>query len=292
VGENWELFILLNILHWINMESIEEFLKNLFKGVDCMNKTYIKLIKDVDLDEPIFIEALPGIGHVGKLVAEHIIHELNAEKFAELYSPSFPPQVFVNEDGTIEPMKNEFYFLKSEGEENKDYILLVGNTQGLSPEGQYEVCGVILDFVENHGVKKMFTLGGLGTGHHVDDPKVFGAATSIELVDLLKKHEVKLRSADGGIIGASGLLLGLGISRDMDGACLMGETPGYFIDAEASKAVLKVLTEILKIKIDIAKLEERAKETRKMLSKAQQMEREIVERMHISPGEEDLRYIG
>ena len=25
---------------------------------------------------PVFIEALPGIGHVGKLVAEHMIHEL------------------------------------------------------------------------------------------------------------------------------------------------------------------------------------------------------------------------
>ncbi|MGZ7044434.1 MAG: PAC2 family protein, partial [Methanobacterium sp.] len=94
-----------------------------------MNKTYIKMIKEVDIQEPIFIEALPGIGHVGKLVAEHIIHELNASKFAELYSPSFPPQVFVNEDGTIEPMKNEFYVLN--GENGQDYIILVGNTQGL-----------------------------------------------------------------------------------------------------------------------------------------------------------------
>jgi len=44
-----------------------------------MKDTFIKLLKDVDLNEPILIEALPGIGHVGKLVAEHIIHELHAE---------------------------------------------------------------------------------------------------------------------------------------------------------------------------------------------------------------------
>jgi uncharacterized protein (TIGR00162 family) len=255
-----------------------------------MNKTYVKMIEEVDLTEPIFIEALPGIGHVGKLVAEHIIHELDAKKFAELYSPSFPPQVFVNEDGIVEPMKNEFYALK--GENGQDYIILVGNTQGLSPEGQHEVCGIILDLIEKYGVKKMFTLGGLGTGQPIEKSKVLGAATSTELAEMLKEHDVSLRSADGGIIGASGLLLGMGMLRGINGVCLMGETPGYFIDADASKAVLTVLLDILDMDVDIAKLEERAEETRKMISKAQQMEREMAERMHIAPGEEDLRYIG
>ena len=255
-----------------------------------MNKTHIKMIEEVDIKEPIFIEALPGIGHVGKLVAEHIIHELKAKKIAELYSPSFPPQVFVDEDGTIEPMKNEFYALN--GENGQDYLILVGNTQGLSPEGQYEVCGIILDFVEKYGVKQMYTLGGLGTGQPIEKSKVFGAATTPELAESLKEHNVTLRSADGGIIGASGLLLGMGMQRGINGACLMGETPGYFIDAEASKAVLTVLLSILGIEVDIAKLEERAEETRKMISKAQQMEQEMAERMQIAPGEEDLRYIG
>lgn len=255
-----------------------------------MNKTYINIIKEVDLNEPVFIEALPGIGHVGKLVAEHIIHELDAEKVAELYSPSFPPQVFVNENGTIEPMKNEFYALKSDN--GQDYVILVGNTQGLSPEGQYEVCGMILDFVEKYGVKMMYTLGGLGTGQPIEKSKVFGAATTVEIAEMLREHNVNLRSADGGIIGASGLLLGMGMLRGMNGACLMGETPGYFIDAEASKAVLKVLLDILGMEVNVTRLEERAEETRKMITKAQQMEREMAERMHIAPGEEDLRYIG
>lgn len=257
-----------------------------------MKKTFIEMIKEVDLDDPIFIEALPGIGHVGKLVAEHLIHELGAEKFAELYSPSFPPQVFVDEDGIVEPMKNEFYYLKSNENVKRDFIFLVGNTQGLSPEGQYEICGVIIDLVEKMGVKEIFTLGGLGTGQPVEKPKVFGAATNKEIAETLKEYEVTLRSADGGIIGASGLILGMGMSRGMNGACLMGETPGYFIDADASKAVITVLLEILGLEVDVAKLEERAEETRKMISKAQQMEREMTERMHIAPGEEDLRYIG
>jgi hypothetical protein len=257
-----------------------------------MKETVINLLDEVELTDPIFIEALPGIGHVGKLVAEHLIHELGATKFAELYSPSFPPQVFVGEKGIIEPMKNEFFYLKSAGEDQKDYIILIGNTQGLSPEGQYNICGAIIDFVEKYGVKSIYTLGGLGTGQHVEKTQVLGAATNEELATMLEEYDVKLRSADGGIIGASGLLLGLGMSRGMGGVCLMGETPGYFIDADASKAVLITLTKILKLEVDVAKLEERAEETRKMISKAQQMEQEMAERMHIAPGEEDLRYIG
>ncbi len=257
-----------------------------------MKETIINVLEEVELEEPIFIEALPGIGHVGKLAADHIIDEMKATKFAELYSPSFPPQVVVNKDGVVEPMKNEFYYLKSVGEKKRDHIILIGNTQGLSPEGQYEICGMILDFVENHGAKEIYTLGGLATGQPVDVARVFGAATNIKLAKKLKKHGVILRSGDGGIIGASGLLLGMGSLRGMEGVCLMGETPGYYIDAEAAKALLNVLMKLLNLEIDTEKLEERAKETRKMITKAQQMEQEMIERMTLKPGEEDLRYIG
>jgi len=47
-----------------------------------------------------------------------------------------------------------------------------------------------------------------------------------------------------------------------------------------------------KLEVDLEKLEERAEETKKMISKAQQMEQEMIERMNLKPGEEDLRYIG
>jgi uncharacterized protein (TIGR00162 family) len=106
-------------------------------------------------------------------------------------------------------MKNEFFYLKSAGEEKRDFIFLVGNTQGLSPEGQYEICGAIIDFIKQYGVQEMYTLGGLGTGQPVDKARVFGSATNLEIVESLKDLDVVIRSADGGIIGASGLLLGM-----------------------------------------------------------------------------------
>ena len=50
-----------------------------------MEITQITVLEDVELNNPVFIEALPGIGHVGKLAADHMIDEFNATKFAEIY---------------------------------------------------------------------------------------------------------------------------------------------------------------------------------------------------------------
>ena len=257
-----------------------------------MNTTEINVLEEIELENPIFIEALPGLGHVGKLAADHMIDELGATKFAEIYSPTFPPQVLVKDEGIIENMYNELYYLRDVGEDNLDLIILVGNTQALSPEGQYLVCKEILEFVSDFNIDRIFTLGGMVTSPQpVENPKVFGAATSEANVELLKEAEVELRSNDGGIVGASGLFLGLGVRRGIQGSCLMGETPGYFIDAEAAEALLKKLALLLNFEINTDKLDERAEETRQMIAKAQQMEQDMINKANAGNAD-DLRYIG
>ena len=57
--------------------------------------------------------------------------------------------------------------------------------------------------------------------------------------------EFKPNEPGGGIVGASGLLLGLGELRGIDAACLMGVTSGYLVDPKSAQAVLKVLCKIL-----------------------------------------------
>jgi len=258
-----------------------------------MKTTQFKVLEEVELNNPIFVEGLPGVGHVGKLAVDHIIDELNATKFVEIYSPLFPPQVFVGEEGIVKDMINELYYLKSENEDENDFIFLVGNCQALSTEGQYELCGSVLDFVESLGTKEIFTLGGLATGQNVEGPRVLGAATDEAHIEMLREADVEIRSADGGIVGASGLFLGLGRLRGMGASCLMGKTPGYFIDAEAAEEVLKKLSTLVNIEVSTEELEERAEETRQMIQKAQQMEQEMINRaMGQQQPQDDLRYIG
>ena len=241
------------------------------------------------LKNPIFIEGLPGIGNVGKLAVEHLIDSIDASKFAEIYSKDFPPQVFINPDGTIELVKNELYYWKAKKKDQRDLVLLTGDYQGLSSHGQYELVEKILDIVEELGVKEMFTLGGYGLGQDIERPKVLCATTDVHLVKKMKKYGAvfKKNEPGGGIVGASGLILGLGKIRGLEGTCFMGETPGYLVDPKSAKAVLKILMKITNINVNLSALEKKAKEIEQIAHQLKEME-------GLSGGEksEELRYIG
>jgi len=252
-----------------------------------MEDIVIRYIERPKLNEPIFIEGLPGVGNVGKLAAEHLIEELKAKKFADIYSKYFPPQVLVRDDGLIKLVDNELHYVKRGGR-NKDILLLVGDYQGLTPEGQYELSDFILKILKEFNVKRIFTLGGYGMGRMVTKPRVLGAATEEYLVKEMEKHGVIFSRGEpgAGIVGASGLLLGLGKMYGMHSVCLMGETSGYFVDPKSAQAVLEVLTKVLDIKIDFSELETRAKQIDQITSKLREVEAQV------EPSKEDLGYIG
>lgn len=253
-----------------------------------MIKTTILRSKKPRLKEPVLVEGLPGVGHVGKLVAEHMVEELGAKKIMEIYSPHFPPQVIVEDDGTIRLVRNELYAYKSKGKH--DLLILVGDHQSATNEGHYELCGTFLDIAEEFKVKRIYALGGYGVGQLVETESVLGAANNIKLVRELKEYGVEFRANEpgGGIVGASGLLLGLSELRGIDAVCLMGVTSGYLVDPKSAQAVLKVLCKVLDIEVDMHALSERASEMEKIVAKLREME----EGKTPVSSEEDLRYIG
>lgn len=249
----------------------------------------IKIIfyEEPELVEPILIEGLPGVGNVGKLAAEHLLDQIDAVKFADIYSKHFPPQVMVNDEGVIKLVNNELFY--SKGEDGRpDLILLIGDYQGLTPEGQYELSDHVLEIAKQFGVKMIFTLGGYGIGKIVEEPRVLGAATDEELVEQMKEKGVVFSRGEpgSGIVGASGLLLGLGKVYGLKAVCLMGETSGYFVDPKGAEVVLKVLAEILKVEIDFSDLEDKAEQIDIITSKLKEIEAPQ------EPKREDLGYIG
>lgn len=232
-----------------------------------MDEVVINFLEKPKLENTILIEGLPGIGLVGKLAGDHILDELNAKKFVEIYSPHLPPQVTIREDGTIKPVKIELYYHKRK---KGDIILLVGDFQGITPESQYQIAEKIIQLGKQFNLKRVYTLGGLGTGSIVSEPRVFGAATNNKLVKEHEKHGIIFRGG-GAIFGASGLLLSFGMLEGLEAVCLMGETHGQIIDAKSAEAVLTVLTRILDIKLDMSELEKKAKETEKQMSQISKM---------------------
>nr|WP_232210824.1 proteasome assembly chaperone family protein [Methanothermococcus okinawensis] len=242
------------------------------------------------MKDAVLIEGLPGIGHVGRIAAEHLIHEFNGEKILEIYCDDFPPQVLVNNDGTVDFMNNEVYIIK----EPVSMVVVLGNTQALSPAGQYQLSQKIVEIGIKYGAKITYTLGGFGIGQIKEEmPKVYVASTSKELADKISELGAEFRQDGGSIIGAAGLMLTFSKLNGIEGVCLMGETPGYLVDPKSARRVLEILSKFIGFEISMKELEDRAKEMEKFLEKIKKFEEEAMQQQQRAPtNEEDLRYIG
>ncbi len=253
-----------------------------------MENIIIEFKEKPELRSPILIEGLPGVGNVGKLAAEHIIEELGAIEFACVYSKYFPPQVLIDEGGVARLVSNKLYYHRADKKEKFDIIFLVGDYQGLTPEGQYELSSILIDTLLDFGGKRIITLGGWGIGQVVKDPRILGAATNENMVEEMKAHGVIFSKDEpgNGIVGASGLLLGLGALKGLEGVCLMGETSGYFVDPNSARAIVDILAKILGRSINVSSLENSSKEMEAVTAKLKEMD-ELPE-----PDKEQLNYIG
>lgn len=246
----------------------------------------VKLFNRPKMEKPLLIEGLPGIGYVGKLAAEHLIEEFEAEKFGEINSPFFPHHVSID-SGILRPAKNEFYLAELEG---KDVIILVGDVQATSSEGHYELANKVLDTAESFDVSRIFTLGGYATGQYSkSQPKVFGVVNHPKLLEEYGSDGLVIREGTGPIIGISGLLLGLGSLRGINGVCLLGETHGMLVDHRSARSVLEALSSMLGFKVDLSKLEEHAKKTESILLRMRKVEKL---RKRRKEREEEVSYIG
>ena len=257
-----------------------------------MIETKIISTEKPKLKNPICLVGLPGIGHIGRIAVDYMTHELNAKKFADLYSPYFFPFVIVHQD-KIHTLKNEFYYFKNT--KGRDLILLIGDCQTYDPKGHYEVAGKILSFLQELGCKEIVTLAGFATGNVAEKPKVFGVVTEEGGYELKKFGvETKVSGQIGTIVGASGLLVGLSKLYGMNGFTLLGETSGFPIitDPNAAEAVLNVVQKILGLKFDLSKLRQKVEEMHDFIKKLHEIQSQAMEQVQKPKKQEDLKYIG
>ena len=250
-----------------------------------MDEFETETLGEPELQEPVFIEGLPGVGHVGKLAAEHLVEEFDSELVRRIYSTHLPPQVSVDE-GVTQLACAEIHAISTDA---SDLLVLTGDHQAGDTVGHYGLTDAVLDIAESLGTSRVFALGGVPTGELIEEYDVIGAMNDEGQREELEDVGVEFRGDEpaGGIVGVSGLLLGLGERRDIPAACLMGETSGYLVDPKSAQAVLEVLQEIIGFDVDFSSLEDRADEMEDVVRKIQEMEQGTP-----TPSDEDLRYIG
>ena len=212
-----------------------------------------------EMNSPYLLCGFPGSGYVGKLAVDYLIKELNAIHLADIYSSELPPQVTIRDDGNVDLMKNILYYKK--GETNGvDLLFLTGDAQPINGNSEYILAEEILRIVSQLHASKIITLGAYITGSFTESPRVFGAATNEEVLTSLKSQKIS-KIQTGSIVGMNGLLVGMAKLYGIEGICLLGETSGYVIDANASKYLLEILLSILDLKINMEEINKKSNDT-------------------------------
>ena len=230
----------------------------------------------------------PGSGYVGKLEIDHMIDELKATPFANIFSSSFPPQVLIQSDGTADQMKNTLYYYRGV---TNDLILLSGDAQPITPESEYEMAEEIVKICDKLDVKTIYTLAAYITGTFSKNPKVYGTSTVLQIIKEFQKYDVSTMNS-GSITGMNGLILGVGKRRGITGICLLGETSGYVVDARASKIVLEILIKMLDLKLDLTGIIKKAQDTEHLVKTIEeQMGQRAGESLPMPQHDKKLGYI-
>jgi proteasome assembly chaperone (PAC2) family protein len=232
-------------------------------------KDLFKLYARPKLNFPNMLTAWPGIGNVAMIVAAYLQKKLAFKDLGELEASRFfdPIGVLVKDNVVEAPQfpESRFYYWKNKGG-GSDVILFIGEAQPAAKG--YDLAHCVLDVGQKFQVKRVYTCAAAMTRiHHTEQPRVLGVATSQATAQDLKQYEL-IQAGNLQIAGLNGLLLGVAKEREIEGICLLGEVPLYATRIQnpmAALAVLRVLTKMLEVKVDLAELEQVAQEAKERM---------------------------
>jgi len=235
-------------------------------GVALRNKIDLHMNEAPTLRKPVLVAGLPDSGRVAKLVLDHLIKSLKALRLGHLYSDYLPPRLLIEEDGTIDLMKHEFYYWVND-QNGTDLVLYTGDAQPILPEGAFRLSEAVVDLAKRLGVETIFTVGAFITGKIAENPRVYAAASELELVKELQSLDVKIIDS-GAVTWMNGLIPGLAKIQNLKAVFISGETSGFMVDPRAAVVILRVLAKKLGLQVDMTELEKQAKEIEDALKKA------------------------
>jgi len=216
-----------------------------------------ELVKIVE-KKPIPSEAtmligLPDVGLVGLIATSYIISELDLEEVAYMASDLLPPVVVLHEGLPHAPLR--IYG-------NKNFIAVISE-MAIPARALHTVMRTLVDWGQTEKVKMMVAMGGIPIENRqtITEPKVYGAASTKEILDMLSKKELNILK-EGYMVGPQALAMRYCAEKKIPAIALLAQSFYNYPDPEAAAMTLKELSKITEIKIDVAKLLEQGEEIR------------------------------
>ncbi|MCL2141147.1 MAG: PAC2 family protein [Dehalococcoidia bacterium] len=217
----------------------------------------IKIRARPKLKEPNLFAAWPGISNVAMIVATYIARKLEFKELASVRAPFFfdPIGVMVRNSIVEEPQFPQSRFFYWKNPRGKDLVLFIGEAQPNT--NGYSLANCIIDAAEHFNVKRVYTCAAaISRIHHTEEPRVLGVGTNPSIVEELANY-CDVNASNLQISGMNGILLGVAMERNMEGACLLGEVPTYTTRMQnpiAALGVARVLSKLLGVNIDFTEL--------------------------------------
>lgn len=224
----------------------------------------------VRLHNPVYIDGLPGLGLVGKIVADHLIEEFDMTYFASIECPALPPVVAYGEGAsTVLPPVRVY------ADKERDLLALQSDVP-VSPDRVADFASCLSRLLADYNALPLYFSG---TNQRVDeenldgDREVYGIATGTGH-RLLERHSIQPPRDAGIWSGPTGALLD--VAR-VDGTTSLGiivESHSRYPDPVAACLLIeRVVEPIAGVNVDVDSLRDQAETIRQeKQSLAAQME--------------------
>jgi len=189
-----------------------------------MNSWVVKKRGKIDINKPVLIEGLPGIGNVGKVAVDFLIEHKKLKPIVEFTSPELPHAVFVNERDNVTLPCLQLFHLQVK---KKDFLFLAGDVQPQFETSCHGFCQKLLALLDEWKCQEIITLGGIGLNQVSEIPRMYCAGNNRSII---KKYKTalgithKTYGVVGPIVGITGLLVGLAKAHNIPAVALLTET--------------------------------------------------------------------
>ena len=231
----------------------------------------LRIHKRPRLKNPSLIAGWTDAGHIGINTVEYLIDKLGAEEFGEIESHNFSLLPYTQIKGGvvqgIEYPGNSLYYWKNR-KSTGDLILLGSKPPDIN---HHQLANLILDVAELFDVSRIYTVGGIQANiAHTAPPRIFAIINNPNLRDYVAHYDIEPGTNYYGPTSINGLLLGIAKQRDIEGISLWGRVPSYIDEIpnpQVCEAILRVLTRMLDIDIDLSEIETEAHRANKQIDK-------------------------
>ncbi len=223
----------------------------------------------MDITPEWVVVGFPGYGLVGNISAKHMITELNLKWIGSIRSPLIPPvAVFI--DGILA------YPYRIYGSKDQDVVIMIGESP-CPPQAYYYLARALLKWAIEIGTKQVICLDGFvdAKGDETDEVYLVAEPQVYEKQEITKFNFP--RPSTGFISGLSGAIMNEALLTSIEGISLLVPVVTQYPDPGGAAKLIKALSTMKGLKIDVTKLLEDAERIQKSLMELADRNRQITQ---------------